>query len=172
MKLGIPVLVTFSMLLSACVTTDPEPTAVDQLGASLLEKSGGFTIDFFGKSLAESGLFAVSPYPERGETFDRMPTALDIARFRDKNEELLAQPKRNVGGWCEGRDHTPPCYLDVTVTLADEAKATLLGKTCNQQSIAQLTREVKFIPTGGDGKAISGERLHLCRRTIQQILGG
>ncbi len=159
-------------LASACVTGDPEPTSSDQLGVSLLEKEGGFTIDNFGKSLSESGLFAVSPYPERSETFDRMPTALDIARFREKNEDLLARPKRNVGGWCEGKNRLPPCYLDVSVTMADEAKALLLGKTCNQQSVAQLVRDVRFLPAGGDGKPISGEQAQLCRRTISQVLGG
>lgn len=160
------------VLVGACVTTDPEPNAADQLGVSLLEKSGGFTIDHFGKSLAESGLFAVSPYPERGEKFDRMPTALDIARFREKNGDLLERPKRNVGGWCEGKGNTPPCYLDVSVTVADEAKAVMIGKSCNQQSVAQLVREVRLISTGGDGSSISGEQLQVCRRTLAQVLGG
>lgn len=158
--------------LSACVTTEPEPNAVDQLGAGLLDKDGGFTFDFFGKNLAESGLFAVSPYPERGEKFQQMPTALDIARFRDKNEDLLERPKRALGGWCEGKEHTPPCYLDVSVTLADEAKAVTLGKVCNQQSVAQLLRTVRLIPTGGDGGPLAGQALQVCRRTLTQMLGG
>jgi hypothetical protein len=114
----------------------------------------------------------VSTYPDRGEKFERMPTALDIARFREKNDDVLSRPRRNVGGWCDGRDHTPPCYLDVSVTLADEAKAKLLGKACNQQSVAQLVRDVRFIPTGGDGTPPSGEQLQLCRRTMTQVLGG
>lgn len=159
-------------LLPACVTTDPEPEATDQLGMALLEKTGGFTIDYYGKSLAESGLFAVSPYPERGETFERLPTAVDIARFREKNADLLGRPKRNVGGGCDGREYTPPCYLAIMVTLADEAKAVLLGKACNQQTVTQLVRPVRLIQIGGDGVRPSGEALQLCRRTMTQLLGG
>ncbi len=165
------VLVSISCL-PHCVTAAAEVTPTDRLALSLIEKNGGFTFDFYGKSLAESGLYAVSPYPERSIRFERALTGDDIAGFRESNQDLLAKPHHDLGGWCEGKESSPPCYLDVSVTLANEEVAVNLGAACNQQSVAQLTREVRFLPTGGDGKKISGEPLAQCRKALKQAIGG
>src|SRR4051812_12584673 len=102
------------LALTGCVTSAPEATPADQMAAALLDKSGGFTLDYYGKSLGESGLYAVSPYPERSLKLGRQPTGEDIANFREVNQDLLAKAHHDVGGWCEGKEHGPPCYLDVS----------------------------------------------------------
>jgi hypothetical protein len=157
------------VILAGCVTTQESTSKVAELAATLLADFGGFTLSPAGKNLAGSNLFAVSAYPERGKKYDFRPTAKQVATFALDNRAVLEKPRHTIGGWCEGKDSAPPCHLDISIVLADEAQAVALGVACNQQAIAHLTPQIRFIETGGDGGVLSGAALAKCREAASRL---
>jgi hypothetical protein len=153
-------------LLTACITTAPgSPTrTTPEIAAGLLASEGGFTLTPAGENLARSNLFAVAAYPERGQKYDFRPQAEHIATFSNDNSDVIAKQHHTLGGWCEGKDSTPPCYLDISIVVPSEDAAIAIGKACNQQSVAHLAPVIRFINTGGDGGALQGEALEACQR--------
>jgi hypothetical protein len=155
-------LLLLTVHIAGCVTSNQTATTPD-LAFTLLNSTGGFTLSSTGENLANSGLFAVSAYPERGQKFDIRPGKKQIEQFQSVNSDVLGLPDHTLGGWCEGAESAPPCYLDVSIVIGDESQAVALGNACNQQSIAHLANKIRFIDTGGNGDPLQGVALDRCR---------
>jgi len=111
----------------------------------LIHDNGGVTYNIAKGNMAGTPNYSVSIYPDRekieeGVDFDR------LEGYLDGNEDLLMDPNNSFGAWSnEGK-----VYLDVVVTVPDQAKAIELAKQHNQIAIWDLQNN-KEIPTGGTG---------------------
>ena len=136
----------------------PERLATDEAVAqirALHDQSGGVTFSLHFGDLSGQSLFAVSLYPERSVLEPgRSPAPGILRRFLLKNQDLLRDPRNNIGLWYNPTiDAT---YLDISATFPDQGEAIELAERYNQEAIYDLAQD-EVIDTGGTGEAISSD---------------
>lgn len=156
MRLSFPSFIiafTLSPLL-ACVHGDAlKPVFPFEASEQLLQSEGGFTVHMHKGNLAKSNFYAISAYPEHTRKLNRFPTRNDLKKYVEEKMSLLTLEENSLGGWCEGKGGTPPCFLDISRTILDRNRALELGRACDQKSVAFLGKDkVEFIEVGGTGE--------------------
>lgn len=121
-------------------------------------KGGGITYNIpKAKNMAGEKAFAVSVFPNRASKPIESSgfSKKDVAKFIEKNFDLLSDKKFNMGGWVdEGK-----VYLDISKLFTDKKKALQAGKEFNQLAITDLYKIVHdfknaFVGTGGTGEIV------------------
>lgn len=125
--------------------SDPsvEPPPVGDLGASigaalaLHAAHGGSTYSLRWGDLSGADLWAVSPFPDLTATVEgRDIRSEDLSVFVRDNLELLSHPQCALGTFLSWGDCTT--FIDVSLVLADSARALELGRRYNQISVFNL----------------------------------
>jgi hypothetical protein len=179
--------VALSFVPYACITPaagdlaagrlNQEPSAAAKAIDKLTRETCGATWSLVDGNRAGTDVYVVSVYPEAGraQQFNHFPSAGEIERFMAGNQILLQDPLNNVGTYCEydrgdchKGDGAMNCYLDISRTTKDKARAVKLARSCNQRSIAFLGKKsIDIIDKDGgkpfgDGRDLSGAALKKC----------
>lgn len=112
---------------------------------------GGVTYSpLLDKDYSGTQYLAISPFPERSQTFTGRATGKMITDYCDKNNDLIDKGFP-LGAWFNGNDGKT--YLDVVTTVSVEkhAEAITLGKNANQIAGFNLS-DFTEIPLGGTGE--------------------
>jgi hypothetical protein len=129
---------------------DPAATPNDVTASLMLvlAAKGGFTYNPRTDSEPKRG-YAVAAHPERGEIHaEEGFSAEDLRAFRDRNADLLTNPRLHIGAWTdEGK-----IYLDIVEVEPNRRVARKLGRERNQIAIYDLKTGTE-IRTGGTGYA-------------------
>lgn len=119
------------------------------MARTLNETNGGATVNRYFGDLGGQALFVVSLYPERTRRVaGQSVTEQTMTAFLADNDDLLGDPRNNVGLWyAPSRDTT---FVDVSAALPDRDDAIVLGERYNQIAVFDLAR-FEEIETGGTG---------------------
>jgi hypothetical protein len=111
----------------------------------------GCSFSLFDGDLWGKPLWAVAPYPERSLPIPgQQISEAVIARYIEKNADLLNDPEHYMGTWYNKNDGQT--YLDVSVAKPTQDEAKALAVATNQIAIFGLEHGVE-VQTGGTGKA-------------------
>ena len=112
---------------------------------------GGVTYGpLLNKDYGGTQYLAISPFPERSQTFTGKATKKMVTSYCKKNNDLL-EKGFPIRGWFNENDEKT--YLDVVTTISVEKQkeAVTLGKNANQIAGFNLSNLTE-IPIGGTGE--------------------
>lgn len=123
----------------------PQTVHGDREGSSReLEReaeAGGFSYRRIAGAPADG--FMVSPYKQAERKYSLITfNHEDVARYRERQRELLAKPDHYLGGWRDG----DVIYLDVSIRAADRSAAAVLARQHQQLAVFDLATG-NVIPT-------------------------
>ena len=115
-----------------------------------INKSGVTYSPLLNKDYGGTQYLAISPFPERSQTFTGKATGKMIASYCEKNNDLLEKGFQ-LGSWFNESDGKT--YLDIVTTISVEkqTEAITLGKNANQIAGFNLS-DFTEIPLGGTGE--------------------
>jgi hypothetical protein len=120
---------------------------------ALHEANGGVTYNLHFGNVAGKPLYAVSLCPERSKVVaGRSVDAAIVRRFILDNDDLLGDPRNNVGTWYNESDDTT--YLDISTALPDRDEAVAIGRQYNQIAIFDLSA-LQALDIGGTGEPVT-----------------
>jgi hypothetical protein len=140
--------------------------------ADLTRRNDGASFNLYKGDLFGTPHYAVSVYPERGEIVPGKASPEVIAKFVEKNQDLLQDPKNSIGTWFNKQDGKT--YLDISVTTPDIKEAATLGKAKKQLAIFDLGKgeEISLQPHPASEFTPVGEEPEVTRPQFKDPMQG